>query len=427
MKLLLINAINSEAPDRLHPPLGLAYLASSLRKEFGNGIECKIIDGNLTGNIKSFNPDIVGITSVSRNYNVAKGYASIAKQAALPVIIGGVHISVLPETITKDMNVVVIGEGEETIRGLIALFMETGLFGRQIAESKDLIKPLDSIPFPARDLLKIGKHASMITSRGCPYNCVFCSTSRNTRNQVRYHSAEYVVTEMEMIFWEYKPEYITIYDDLFAMDAKRVIKIQELMAAKNLIGKFNLAVNIRTDFITDELAEVLRDMNVKAVGLGVESGCQRTLDYLKSGGITVEDNARATRILRRYHILPYCTLIIGSPDEDMDSVLQTLKFIKDNKIEHYDINVLIPFPGTPVWDYALSRGLVSNDMDWSKLDYHFTANPIILSEKISRQEIEAVLTKVETKRKRAKKRRSMMNIIKHPYKYIVKPNLKRFQ
>ncbi|KKK69085.1 hypothetical protein LCGC14_2937560 [marine sediment metagenome] len=110
--------------------------------------------------------------------------------------------------------------------------------------------------------------------------------------------------------------------------------------------------------------------------------------------------------------------------EGMESVSQTLKFIKDNKIEHYDINVLAPFPGTPVWDYALSRGLVSNDMDWSRVDYHFTANPIILSEKISRQEIEAVLTKVETKRKRAKAQRSMMNIIKHPYKYIIKSKVK---
>ena len=418
MKLLLINAINSEAPDRLHPPLGLAYLASSLRKEFGNGIECKIIDGNITGNIKSFDPDIVGITSVSRNYNVAKGYASIAKQAALPVIIGGVHISVLPETITKDMNVAVIGEGEETIRGLIALFMETGLFGRQIAESKDLIKPLDSIPFPARDLLKIGKHASMITSRGCPYNCVFCSTSRNTRNQVRYHSAEYVVTEMELIYREYKPEYITIYDDLFAMDTKRVIEIQQRMADKNLIGKFSLSVNTRANFVTDELAEVLHDMNVKVVALGIESGCQKTLDYLKSGGMTVEDNARAVRIIKKHHIRPYCIFIIGSPDEDMDSVSQTLKFIKDNKIEHYDINVLTPFPGTPVWDYALSRELVSNDMDWSKLDFNINSEPIILSEKISRQDITGVLSKVAGSKKRNLLKRKVKNVIRHPKKYI---------
>ena len=415
MKLLLVNAISNNPADRLHPPLGLAYIAASLRRD---EVECQIIDKHLSNEIQAFNPDIVGITSVSRNYDIAKGYAAIAKHYNVPVIMGGVHISTLPETMTGYMDIAVIGEGENAIRDLVWWYREHGFFPDRTVESRELIKPLDNILFPARDLLSIGKHASMITSRGCPYNCTFCSTSRHTRNQVRYHSAEYVVTEMEMIYREYKPEYITIYDDLFAMDIKRVIEIQQRMAAKNLIGKFSLAVNTRANFITDELAEILHDMNVKVVAIGVESGCQKTLDYLKSGGMTVEDNARAIRILKKHHIRPYCMFIVGSPDEDMDSVSQTLKFIKDNKIEHYDINVLAPFPGTPVWDYALSRGKVSNDMDWEKLDFNINSEPIILSEKISRQDIAGVLAKVAASKKRNLLKRKVKNVIRHPKKYI---------
>ncbi len=415
MKVLLINAINHQSPDRLHPPLGLAYLAASLRKD---DIECRITNGGSDSVIRSFKPDIVGITSVSRNYNIAKSHASVAKHYNLPVIMGGVHISALPETMTDDMDIAVIGEGEDAVRELVFEYLQTGCFDCKTYESPELIKPLDIIPFPARDLLNISKHASMITSRGCPYNCAFCSTSRHTRNQVRYHSAEYVVAEMETIYREYKPEYITIYDDLFAMDTKRIIDIQQRMAAKNLIGKFGIAINTRANFVTDELAEVLHNMNVKVVALGVESGCQQTLDYLKAGGITVEDNARATRILLKHHIRPYCMFMIGSPYEDMDSVSQTLKFIKKNKIEHYDINVLTPFPGTPVWDYALSRGLVSNDMDWAKLDFNINSEPVILSEKISREEISSVLVKVDKSKKRKRLKRKIKNVIRHPNKYI---------
>lgn len=435
MKLLLINAISPDAPDRLQPQLGLAYLAASLRKELGNEIECKIIDNGITGTIKSFKPDIVGITSVSRNYNVAKGYAAIAKDVGLPVIIGGVHISVLPETMTDDMDIAVIGEGEETITQLLSDYIIDGCWYKKdlhdtqgiyfkddgigyMTDNRDLIKPLDKISFPARDLLTIGKHTSMLTSRGCPYKCAFCSTSRHTRNQVRYHSADYVVTEMELIYRQYKPEYITIYDDLFAMDTKRVIEIQQFMSAENLIGKFSLAVNTRANFVTDELAEVLHDINVKAVAIGVESGCQKTLDYLKSGGITVEDNARAARIIKKHHMIPYCVFIIGSPDEDMDSVLQTVKFIENNKIDHYDINVLTAYPGTPVWDYALSHGLVSNDMDWSKLDYTVNPDQIILSEKLSRRDLDDIFKLLDDRKKRKLLKRKIKNVIKHPLKYI---------
>jgi len=422
MKVLLINAINTEAPDRLHPPLGLAYIAASLRRD---NVECRIVDRNVALEIQTYYPDIVGITSVSRNYNIAKGHAAIAKHYNIPVIMGGVHLSFLPETKTDNMDVAVIGEGEDAIRDLVFEFQETGNFPTNAYESPELIKPIDSIPFPARDLLDIGKNASMITSRGCPYNCAFCSTSRYTRNQVRYHSAEYVAEEIETIYREYKPEYITIYDDLFATNTKRVIRIQELLAAKNLIGKIEFAAGIRADSITDELAEVLHQLNFKAVALGTETGCQKTLDYLKSGGITVEDNARAVQILKAHHIIPYCLFIIGSPDESIEAMQETIRFIKDNDIRHYDFNVLTPFPGTPVWDYALSRGLVSNDMDWARLDFHIDTEPIILSEHISRQDIEAVLAKMAVSKERDRKMRSVMNLIKHPYRYAIKSRLRK--
>lgn len=434
MKILLIEAIYNYPPgENNHPPLGLAYIASSLRKEFGSILEFKIIRDNLAEEIKEFQPDIVGISSVSKNYNVAKEHARVAKEFNLPVIIGGIHISAMPQTLTRDMDVGIVGEGEETIIDVMDLFISNLRFealelahikgimywkGEEIkvTEPRPLIKPIDNIPYPDRNLLVIDKHTSMITSRGCPYNCAFCSTSRHTGNQVRFASAEYVANEIALIYKEYGVEYITIYDDLFAIKTDRVVKIVDLLGIKGVLGKIRFAINIRADFVTEELAGVFQQMNIHAVGLGVESGCQETLDYLKSGGITVEDNANAIRILKKHKIIPYCSIIIGSPYEDKKALMQTIKFIKDNKVNYFDINVLTPFPGTPIWDYAKARGLVSEDMDWDKLFYNITFDPIILSEKVSRNEILKVYRKLTNIKMRYRKKRYLLRLILSKYK-----------
>ena len=107
--------------------------------------------------------------------------------------------------------------------------------------------------------------------------------------------------------------------------------------------------------------------------------------------------------------------------------MQTVKFIYDNRVEYFDCVMLTPFPGTPVWDYALSRGLVSEDMNWRKLDFYNNPETIILSEKISRSELLDIYNLMAAKKKRDLKRRSRLNVIKHPYKYVIKPKLKRLK
>ena len=128
MKMMFINAINpySEVQNRW-PNLGLGYLASALREHFGpKEFEFKIVDSDVERELDAFKPHVVGITSVSQNYNYAKAYARAAKKRAIPVIIGGVHISALPETMTEDMDVAVLGEGEETIVELMEVLLYGG-------------------------------------------------------------------------------------------------------------------------------------------------------------------------------------------------------------------------------------------------------------------------------------------------------------
>lgn len=407
-KFMLINSIDlSKEIENTLPPLGFGYLISSLRQHFGRDhIEFSVVDRDIEKEIHQFEPDIVGITSVSQNYNRAIRYAGIAKKFDLPVIIGGVHISALPTTLTNDMDLGVIGEGEQAIVELFDLFEKKGSFHGddlrkidgvvfrtngelRVSNRREPIQPLDKIPMPDRDPFTIKKSTYMFTSRGCPYKCSFCASTRLWGN-VRFFSAEYVVSEIEYLVKTYNVEEIRFLDDLFVAKRTRLKQIVDLLEEKGILSKVAFTCNARSNLVNDELASQLRRMKVKSVGMGLESGVPTTLEYLKGGNITVTDHKNALKILRKHGIKPSVSFIIGSPKETREEILQTFGFIKEQRLTNFDVYVLTPFPGTPVWDYAISRNLVSEDIDWDILNVNFGENhkdAIILSENLTREEI----------------------------------------
>jgi len=242
-KILFINAIHPlvEVETR-YPNLGLAYLISSLRKHFkGDILDFKIIEKDIEKEIESFSPDLIEITAVSQNFNLAKSYAKLIKTKKIPVIVGGTHISVLPNSLSEDMDIGCLGEGEQTVVELVDLFLKNGKFSPQelkkikgicywennkiiINEPRPLIENLDTLPLPARDLLKIEKHSYIFSSRGCPYRCIFCASSRYWQ-KVRLFSAEYIVKEIKELVEKYQVNLISFFDDLFIIDKERIKKI----------------------------------------------------------------------------------------------------------------------------------------------------------------------------------------------------------
>jgi len=419
MKILFVNAIDplSEVQYRW-PNLGLGYLASSIRHHFGpKAFEIRIVDRKIPETIKSFHPEIVGITAVSQNYGFAKQYARIAKLSGAAVIIGGMHITALPQTMTEDMDVAVLGEGESAIIDLLADYPSV-----KERYSSPLIEPLDIIPRPARDLLNIRVQSSLFSSRGCPYRCTFCFSSRYWQ-KVRFFSAEYVAEELrEMASMGVKR--VNFYDDLMIADRPRLEKLHDIIVRDPVLSKLKFWLNARANLVTQDVCEIMASMGVVSVGMGLESGNERTLKYLKGGSVSVEDNYAAVRNLHKYGIAATASFVIGSPDETEEEIMDTYRFIANSGLDFVDTFPLVPFPETPVWEEAQARGLVSEDMDWNRLNVYYTkkSNPIIMSKHLTRQDMDRIYAKFHRQRLFLAARKAWF----HPFfKEMVKAGIKK--
>jgi len=425
-RVMFVNAINPNSDvQQRYQPVSMAYLASSLRCEFGQEyFRFKIIDRDFNKELKEFNPDIVGITSVSQNYNIAKSYARLAKESGVPVIVGGTHITAMPGSLTPYMDVGIVGEGERTVVELFTLFENDGSFANtskleripglvyrkngkiSLTKPGEMICPLDDILLPARDLITIKETTYIFSSRGCPYRCEFCFSSRFW-NKVRFFSAKYVIREIKELIDLYKVKHIGFYDDLFIANRKRLRDLVTLIRGEGLDKKVSFSCSARADLVNDEVARLLKEMNVLFVSMGLESGCNRTLRYLKGPGISVEDNLNAVRTLKWFGIGAEGSFIIGSPQETREEILETLDFIKEADLHSFDVYLLTPLPGTPIWRLAKEKGLVSDNMDWDALNINFLENQeksIIISETLSRTELYELFMLFETiRRKKVRK------------------------
>ena len=223
------------------------------------------------GNLHEY--DIAAISCTTQDYNIAKKIANDIKQKnpGIVVILGGSHVTWLPQTLTIDFDFGVIGEGEQTLVELVdyiksgrkseQLFTINGVVfhwdgGMMAAPPRELIEPLDNIPPPIRDNPGETMYY-MFTSRGCPYRCAFCSSSAFWK-KTRFHSADYVVTEIERCV-RMGATHIPMMDDLFVANRKRFVEILEKLKRTDLHKKFNFnfMVQVRANLVDDELCYLL--------------------------------------------------------------------------------------------------------------------------------------------------------------------------
>ena len=377
-------------------PIGLAYLAGAAKARFPDAHFQIEVDPD---QVIASRPDIIGVSAYTEAYSQSIEATRFIRKAlpGVPIWLGGPHINALPGTLARDFDIGVVGEGEETFVELLGLYRQgqldpdhlqhvNGLVywdggERKITAEREPIQELDRIVLPDRSIMKtwwpptqsvIQWPQPIYTSRGCPFKCVFCIFSVDTQ-KVRYHSVERVVAEIEDILRHHpEQQHITIHDDLFALSKKRLAELTAGIRAAGLHKKVSFICMAKASIFDDDMARLMRDMNVSIVTFGLESGVDRILKYLKGRHNKVEENVRAVDVCAKHGIRMGGYFIIGTPHETYEELQQAYWFIRQNfpPMTMAGIYRLTPFPGTKFWREAAEMGLVSDDMeDWRPFNY----------------------------------------------------------
>lgn len=406
MKICFVNP--STLKTMQQPPLSLGYIASYLRKYDKDQHDMRIADEGIKGiiaekEIEIFNPDVVAITATTPMICRAMKIVDFVKEnyPDVPVIIGGNHVTPTPKQSAREINadVIVVGEGEVTFLELVQLIKKGNLKhsflkkvngvcyrkGKEIVltEPRPFINNLDVIPFPARDLIdmeyyinsdnimtgKIWKLTQMMTGRGCPYNCVFCTCPLVHKHMTRFHSSKYVIEEMKYLIKKYRVEAIKIMDDSFTINKKRAEEICKLIIENGLNKKVAFGIQSRADQIREndrEFLGLLKRANCVEIGFGFESGSPKILKFLKANTTTVEDNERVIRLVKEAGIGVFGNFMMGTVGETYEDIMMTVNFIKKHgkMIDGKGIFITQAYPGTKLWDVCKEKGLLKN-IKWS--------------------------------------------------------------
>jgi anaerobic magnesium-protoporphyrin IX monomethyl ester cyclase len=402
-------------------PMNLAYLAAVLRTA---GFDVVIVDYEtipysaqlLQQVVQRHRPMVAALTCTTPTVTSAAQLAAAIKSCAPEVttVVGGAHASALPKQTMQEFpafDFLVFGEGEmtllelcirlrdggqhEDIKGLVfrvdEVLIET--------ESRPLITDLDSIPFPARDVIDYTSQAGhssrgfsnkllsteLFTSRGCPFGCSFCAIQATFGRSVRFRDPLFIEDEVQRMVQEHDFNHIVIADDTFTLQPDRAATISEILG-RSKITSWNCDTRVNT--VSLELLKTMKRCGCEKVAFGVESGSQRILDLIGKG-ITVEQVRNAVYWAQQASIKHVeGNFIIGcDPSETAEDLEQTRQLIRSLPWTFVSVAVIVPYPGTPVREQMLSAGLIDSAAGWD--DYvifgkrpgwrteHFSADDLV--------------------------------------------------
>jgi radical SAM superfamily enzyme YgiQ (UPF0313 family) len=410
MKVHLINSPQQTGQDSsgfefLYPPLGPLYLASYARKAIGNHIDFKFTDGMMLGRkrtvdeVKKFKPDIVGISFTTSTCEGAYDFIDDIKEISknMLIVTGGPHCTALPDEVMgrSQADICVIGEGEATFSEILQgkdfkdiagiVYRENGSVVRN--PDRQLIRDLDEIPFPARDLIedwsiykgyflsKKKPDMVMISSRGCPYHCIYCSNPvwKVSKPYFRVRSPENIVEEIRELKDKYGAREIFDETDDFNLSKKHAMRVSQAIIDADLGLSFKFQV--RANNMDEELAANIGKMGTWLVFVGAESGNQRTLDGVKKK-VTIEETENCARLLSENGIKIY-GLFMGFNVweengklcfEGIEECRNTIKFakslIKKRYLHFMGFSLTTPFPGSQLFDIVKRHDLIEQSGKW---------------------------------------------------------------
>lgn len=384
-------------------PLSLLYLGSILRREGysnikvincianektyttrdGEFVRTTIPAQEIAREITEFKPHVIGITCMySGNFTEAVNVARIAKKVCpdVPIVLGGVHVTGQPKETLQEFDcfdIAVIGEGENTIVEVMEYIENqrnlkdiNGICFRQNEEiittlPRAFISDLDDIPFPAYDLVDLKKFPNvyMITSRGCPYRCIFCGVPLYSGRKWRSHSVDYIIDHIKLLVYKYNIRRIPFLDDHFALNLKRVSVLVDRILVENLDFKWDVVM--RTEKISKELLVKMKKAGCQSISIGAESGDQQFLNEIIRKDLNLEDVIRLVELCEDVGMPIWVYFVIGIPGEKKETLRKT------RKLQHFlwrkryvggiTATIATPYAGTELYEICKEKGYFTHE------------------------------------------------------------------
>jgi radical SAM superfamily enzyme YgiQ (UPF0313 family) len=382
------------------PVLGLSYLAAVLQEK---GVDVRIFDAHfhqlssekLASLLIEFRPDIVGATAMTHEIKPAADIVRKVKEKMdCTAVVGGPHVTALPERTLKEFPVFdcgVCGEGEKAILALVERIERDG----ELSDIEGLVfhdkdgevrfnspaplltsEELDDLPFPAfgqyygdnPDALRAKKEEyPIITSRGCPYNCAFCM--RVLGKKIRRRSPENIVGEIEFAVSTYGAHTINFQDEIFLSDTAHTRKVLQMIIDKGLNKRIRWVGLTRANLVNEDIIALAKESGCFHIEMGVESGSEEILRNIKKG-ISIEQIRKAVKIIKGHGLYLVTYYILGHPGETRQTVEDTIRLAAELNTDHIAVGLMVPYPGTQIYDYALKgeEGYKLLTEDWSRYD-----------------------------------------------------------
>jgi anaerobic magnesium-protoporphyrin IX monomethyl ester cyclase len=474
MKILLINPPQTFFPGSDPPaanlPLGLLYIAAVLDKA---GYNVEILDAFMTdfpfrkigditevgmpyGKIKEEilrrKPDIVGIANpfTCQVENTVR-VADIVKELdpSILTVVGGPHGTVVPVEFleeTRNVDIVVIGEGESTILDIVRFFEGKKKMDdvQGIAYRKDekvvlnsprpFNKNLDELPYPAYHLVDMEQYLnprrieyrsfqsralSMVTSRGCPFNCSFCSVHLHMGKMFRAHSVDYVVDHIEHVVNKYRVKTIYFEDDNLTFDLKRFEAICDKIIEKDIKFQWETPNGIRADYLTLNLLKKMKKSGCQSVFVGIESGDQYVLDNIIGKNLKLQNVIKFAEMCKKIGLKTGAFYVIGFPGETKENMMNTIAFALMLK-RKYDVGMHLLFAtpsyGTRLYEECKKKGYIRKKLTpraFAEVRQTWGL-PLIETEDFTAMEVKEIASRAM----KTYKRLSIINYIKYPKKTL---------
>lgn len=377
------------------PPLNIAYLAAVAEKA---GHEVQMIDGEIEGltnqeiadRVKNFSPDLIGLTGTTPMFHlVVKLAKELKRQMNVPIMAGGHHVTLFKEKAFEDcFDFFFVSEAEISFANFLARYSDknglekvSGLLFRKdqkvlFTGYPDLTNDLDAIPFPARHLLKQDQYklgalrgtlnyTSIMTTRGCPFECVYCSNSVYGR-RVRRRSIENVMAEIEHVVYDHNIRHFYFIEDVLTMSKPYSLSLCDEIDRRGL--KITFEGSTRANLFDEELADRLSHSGLIRISFGLETADPKVLKIIKKE-VPLEAYIKANKLTHKYGIETINSVMLGLPGEDRASVNRTIAFLRKAKdIQHTTYSIAMPYPGTEFYEMAKKGeyGLKIEEQDFSK-------------------------------------------------------------